>query len=83
MQSDQLPVVALDAANEPTQMIDDGIVSSALRGHVLGNIPDEAVRESHIEGGGGGGGDDGGCGGRGRGGDRTVVVTMMTMTTMR
>ena len=48
--SDQLPVVALDAANEPTQMIDDGIVSSALRGHVLGNIPDEAVRESHIDG---------------------------------
>lgn len=42
--SDQLPVVALDAANEPTQMIDDGKISSALRGHVLGNIPDEAVR---------------------------------------
>lgn len=25
--SDQLPVVALDAANEPTQMIDDGKIS--------------------------------------------------------
>jgi hypothetical protein len=48
--SDQLPVFTLDAANDPAQMIDDGIVSSALRGHVLGNIPDEAVRESHIEG---------------------------------
>jgi hypothetical protein len=48
--SDQLPVVALDAANEPAHMIDDGIVSSALRRHVLENIPDEAVRESHIEG---------------------------------
>ncbi len=48
--SDQLPVVALDAANEPTQMIDDGKISSALRGHVLGNLPDEAVRESHIDG---------------------------------
>ncbi len=47
---DQLLVVALDAANEPAQLIDDGIVSSALRGHVLANIPDDAVRESHIEG---------------------------------
>ncbi len=45
----QLPVVTLDAANEPAQMIDDE-VSSALRGHVLGNIPDEAVLESHVEG---------------------------------
>ncbi len=27
--SEQLSVVALDAANEPAQMIDDGIVSSA------------------------------------------------------
>jgi hypothetical protein len=35
--SDQLPVVTLDAANEPAQMIDDGIVSSARRGHVLGS----------------------------------------------
>ncbi len=39
--SDHLPVVTLDAPNEPAQMIDDGIVSSALRGHVLGNIPSE------------------------------------------
>jgi hypothetical protein len=33
---DQLPVVTLDAANEPAQMIDDGIVSSALRGTCSG-----------------------------------------------
>jgi hypothetical protein len=48
--SDQRPVVTFDAANEPAQMIDDGAVSSARRGHVLGSVPDEAVLESHIGG---------------------------------
>jgi hypothetical protein len=48
--ADQLPVVTLYAENEPAQTIDDGIFSSALRGHVLGSVPDEAVLESHIGG---------------------------------
>jgi hypothetical protein len=48
--TDQLPVATLDAANEAAQTIDDGIVSSVLRGHVLESVPDEAVLESHIGG---------------------------------
>jgi hypothetical protein len=49
-EGDTAIIMRLDAANEPSQRIDDGIVSSTLRGHVLGSIPDEAVLESHFVG---------------------------------
>ena len=36
--TDQQPVVTFDAANKPAQTIDGGLVSSALRGPLLGSV---------------------------------------------
>ena len=42
--TDQLPVDNIAAAEDPAVPPDDGIVSSALRGHVLGDLPDASVQ---------------------------------------
>jgi hypothetical protein len=49
--TDRLPVVTLDAANEPAQTINDGFVAARPYAGTCGsNLPDEAVLESHIGG---------------------------------
>ena len=48
--AEQLPVVSIEEAVVPAPPTDDGVASLALRGHVLGSVPDDSVQVGHISG---------------------------------
>ncbi len=47
--TEQLLVISVTMSTAPVPA-DDGMVSSILRGHVLGDVPEASVQESHIRG---------------------------------